>query len=176
MSTTPAPTGLARVLGPVTATAIVVGTVIGSGVFIKPSTVARDVPHFGLVALAWIIGGLLVILGALVYAEVAIVLPRAGGNYVFLREWYGRLAGFLWGWVDFWIIRSGSLAALSTIFASSLADILANPAFQDAVGLDRSTRLGFWPQRVVTVGVLLGLAAVNIRGVRWGGGLQVVLT
>src|SRR6266852_6420083 len=97
---TPQP-GLVRALGPLMATAVVVGTVIGSGVFKKPQQVAENVPYFGLTALAWGAGGVLVLLGALAYAEVATLLPRAGGNYVFLREGYGRLAGFLWGWGDF---------------------------------------------------------------------------
>src|SRR5438128_11568762 len=100
------PGGLPRVLGPVATIAIVVGTVIGSGVFFKPKAIATDVPYAGLAAVVWVLGGLLAMTGALVYAEVASVLPRAGGNYVFLREGYGRLAGWLWGWVDFWMIRS----------------------------------------------------------------------
>ncbi len=158
------------------ATAIVVGTSIGSGVFKKPQAIAAHVPHFGLAALLWVLGGVLVLLGALAYAEVTVLLPRAGGNYVFLREAYGRLAGFLWGWVDFCIIRSASLAALATIFTESLHDILRNQAFQQAVGLPSGTQLGFWPQRLLTVSVLGLLAWVNIRGVRWGGVVQLVIT
>src|SRR5207247_4909982 len=115
---------LDRVLGPWMATALVIGTVIGSGVFKKPSAVAKDVPEFGLAIAAWILVGILALMGALVLAEIAVLLPRAGGNYVFLREAYGRWAGFLWGWVEFWIIRSASIAALATIFADSLHDIL----------------------------------------------------
>src|SRR5579872_5238878 len=123
--------GLERALGPFVATAVVVGTVIGSGVFKKPATVAAALggpdalrAPFGLVALVWILGGVFVLLGALSYAEVAVLYPRAGGNYVFLREGYGRLFGFLWGWVEFWIIRTASLAALATIFTESCHDIL----------------------------------------------------
>jgi amino acid transporter len=155
------------------ATAVVIGTVIGSGVFKKPATVAAALggenalrPQFGLVAMVWILGGVFVLLGALAYAEVAVLYPRAGGNYVFLREGYGRLFGFLWGWVEFWIIRTASLAALATIFTESLNDILKNAGSQ----------LGFWSQKGITVGVLLGLAGVNILGVRWGGGLQFFIT
>ncbi len=158
------------------ATAIVVGTVIGSGIFKKPQSIAEHVPHFGVVALVWIVGGMLVLLGALAYAEVAVLLPRAGGNYVFLREAYGRLFGFLWGWVEFLIIRSASLAALATIFTESLHDILRNRAFQQAVGLPEHFELGFWTQKILTVLVLLGLALVNVRGVRWGGGVQLLIT
>jgi APA family basic amino acid/polyamine antiporter len=171
-----AESGLVRALGPLMATAVVVGTSVGSGIFKKPSAIAELVPNFGLVAMLWVLGGLLVLLGALAYAEVTVLLPRAGGNYVFLREAYGRLAGFLWGWVDFCIIRSASLAALATIFTESLHDILRNPAFQRGVGLPSDTHLGFWPQRLLTVAVLAVLAWVNIRGVRWGGLVQLLIT
>ncbi len=124
----------------------------------------------------WIAGGLLALLGALAYAEVAVLLPRAGGNYVFLREAYGRLASFLWGWVDFCIIRSASLAALATIFTESLHDVLTNAAFQQAAGLAADTRLDFWTRQGITVALLVGLAAVNAAGVRWGGWVQLVIT
>src|SRR5438128_11897745 len=138
--------GLIRALGPLTAIAVVVGTVIGSGVFKKPQVVAENVPYFGLAALVWILGGLLALLGALALAEVAVLYPKAGGNYVFLREGYGRLFGFLWGWVEFCIIRAASLAALATIFTASLQAILINPAFAQAVGLtsgETSLLLGY---------------------------------
>src|SRR5262245_49429101 len=106
------PSGLIRVMGPLMGTAVVIGTVIGSGIFKKPQLVADKIPYTGLAAAAWVTGGLMALLGALALAEVAVLYPRAGGNYVFLREGYGRLAGFLWGWVEFFIIRSASIAAL----------------------------------------------------------------
>jgi amino acid transporter len=86
------------------------------------------------------------------------------------------MAGFLWGWVDFCIIRSASLAALATIFTESLHDILLNEACQRSLGLSSDFHLGFWPQRILTVSVLAVLAWVNIRGVRWGGVVQLVIT
>jgi amino acid transporter len=168
--------GLQRVMGPLMAAAVVVGCVIGSGVFKKPQLVAANAPFFGLAALAWIGTGVFILLGALAYAEVAVLYPKAGGNYVFLREAYGRLAGFLWGWVEFWIIRAASIAALATIFTESLHDVLRNPAFQQAVGLHPGDVLGFWEQKGLTVAVITALALVNVVGVKWGGGLQVVLT
>ncbi len=167
---------LERVMGPITGVAVVIGTVIGSGVFKKPQLIAQNAPYFGLAALAWAGTGLFILLGALAYAEVAVLYPRAGGNYVFLREAYGRLAGFLWGWVDFWIIRAASIAALATIFTESLHDVLRDPTFQQAVGLAPGDVLGVWAQKGLTVGVIVALAAVNVRGVKWGGGLQVVVT
>jgi amino acid transporter len=168
---------LLRALGPLMATAVVVGTVIGSGVFKKPQVVAASVPNFGVAAVVWVSVGLLALLGGLALAEVAVLYPRAGGNYVFLREGYGRLAGFLWGWVEFWIIRSASLAALATIFTESLNDILRNASLQQAAGLSLgSDPLGFWQQKWITVAVILGLAIVNVLGVRWGGLLQLFIT
>jgi amino acid transporter len=152
------------------ATAVVAGTVIGSGVFKKPQVVAASVPFFGLAALVWVLGGVLAFLGGLALAEIAVLFPKAGGNYVFLREGYGRLAGFLFGWVEFWIIRSASLAALATIFTESFHDVLRE------IDAPRAEMVGYWPQKGITVAVILGLALVNVRGVRWGGGLQFFIT
>jgi amino acid transporter len=159
------------------AIAVVVGTVIGSGVFKKPHIVAENVPFFGLAAMVWIVGGLLAFLGASALAEVAIRFPRAGGNYVYLKEGYGPLAGFLFGWVEFCIIRSASIAALATIFSESVHDILRNQAFQSALAWDLGPEpLGYWEQQALTVAVVLGLAFVNVLGVRWGGLLQLFIT
>ena len=163
---------LARVLGPWMATALVIGTVIGSGVFKKPQAVAVQVPEFGLAMLAWVLVGVLALIGALTLAEVAVLLPRAGGNYVFLREGYGRWAGFLWGWVEFWIIRSASIAALATIFTESLHDILRQVRAAEA-GMDV---LHYWERQGVTVTVIAVLGWINLRGTRLGGGLQLVVT
>jgi amino acid transporter len=176
MSTSPAALpvasrpGLIRALGPWMATAVVVGTVIGSGVFRKPHDIAKSIPFVGLVALAWVLGGVLAFMGSLAYAEVAVKYPRAGGNYVFLKEGYGRLAGFLWGWVEFSIIRGASLAALATAFTDSLHDILRQ------AGLPLADYLGFWELNGLTVALILFLALLNVRGVRWGGMFQLLIT
>jgi amino acid transporter len=162
--------GLVRALGPLMATAVVVGTVIGSGVFKKPQAVADAVPYSGLVALVWVLGGLLALLGALSLAEVSVLYPKAGGNYVFLREGYGRPFGFLWGWVEFWIIRTASIAALANIFTENFHTVL-----QQAVGSTVPV-LDFWTLQGVTVTVIAGLAFVNVLGVRWGGGVQLLVT
>jgi amino acid transporter len=159
------------------ATALVVGTVIGSGVFKKPAAVAQDVPTFGWAIAAWVLLGLLVMCGGLALTEVIILYPRAGGNYVFLREGYGRLWGFLWGWVEFFVIRSASIAALAAVFAESLHDVLRNDSVRAALKLPATGPvLDFWPLQGVTVVTIAVLALVNARGVRWGGGLQLVVT
>ena len=166
------PTQLPRVLGYVTATAIVVGTVIGSGVFKKASAVATNVPEFSLAIFAWVLVGLLTLIGALCLAEVVVIVGRAGGNYAILRDAYGPWAGFLWGWVEFLIIRSGSIAALATIFTESLHDILRHlhPAGPDI------ELFGVFGRAAVTGGVIAVLGLVNARGTRLGAGLQLVVT
>ena len=174
---TPSAPRLVRALGPWMAVAIVVGTIIGSGVFKKPQQVAEYAPYFGLAALAWVLGGVLALLGSLALAEVAVLYPHAGGNYVYLREAYGRLAAFLWGWVEFWMIRGASIAALATVFSESLHDVLGNARFRESLGLSPTRHvLSHWEQRCLTVAVILTLALVNVRGVRWGGVLQLFIT
>ncbi|MBX7102846.1 MAG: amino acid permease [Gemmataceae bacterium] len=162
--------GLERVLGPVTATAIVVGTVIGSGIFKKPAAVAADVPFFGVAISAWILMAGLVMCGGLALAEVTALFPRAGGNYVFLREGFGRAFGFMWGWIDFTVIRTASIAALAVIFAESLHDLVRQ--------LRRSPDevFSFWQVYGLALGTILLLGLVNVCGVKWGGGLQTLLT
>jgi amino acid transporter len=163
---------LPRVLGFWMATAIVIGTVIGSGVFVKGRTVSDNVPQVGLAMTAWVLGGVLALLGALALAEVAVLFPRAGGNYVFLREGYGRQAGFLWGWVEFWIIRSASIAALATMFTTTFHDVLRLSLYPG----QSVEVLSFWARALLTVLVIAALAGVNARGTRLGGGVQLFLT
>ena len=166
------PSSLPRVLGFTTATAIVVGTVIGSGVFKKATAVAQLVPDFSLAILAWVVVGTLTLLGALSLAEVAVIVPKAGGNYAILRDAYGRWAGFLWGWVEFLIIRSASIAALATIFTESLHDIVRQVASDDPT----AEIIGPLGRTFITVGVIVALGLINARGTHWGGSLQIVVT
>lgn len=166
------PQSLPRVIGPWIATAIIIGTVIGSGVFKKGRNVADNVPEFGLAMSVWVLGGLLALLGALALAEIAVLFPKAGGNYVFLREGYGRWAGFLWGWVEFWIIRSASIAALATMFTESFHDVLR----QSLDPVAKRDVLAFWPRQIMTAAVIAGLTFVNVRGTQLSGRLQFGIT
>ena len=113
-STTP---GLVRGLGVLAATAIVIGDVVGTGVFLKARVMTCNVETPGMVVAAWTVAGLLSLAGALTYAEMAAMMPRAGGEYVFIREAYGRLPGFLYGWTRFFVAGSGGVAALAAGFA-----------------------------------------------------------
>src|ERR1700734_1283269 len=108
----PAP-DLPRVLGVWHATAIVVGTIIGSGIFLVPQEMMRAVGSGGLVYLAWIVGGLLTLFGAMVYAELGAMMPQAGGESVFLRNAYGDVPGFLYMWTGFAVAKPASIASIT---------------------------------------------------------------
>src|SRR4029079_8024116 len=108
--------GLLRVLGPGMAIAIVVGNVIGSGIYAKPGRIAADAGDVRLILTAWVVGGVICLFGALCFAELGAMMPRAGGLYVYLREAYGRPCAFLFGWSDFLFGRPASIGALASIF------------------------------------------------------------
>src|SRR6187399_933380 len=112
---------LSRELGLLDATMIVMGSMIGSGIFITSAESARLVGSPGWLLVAWTIAGLLTIAGALCSAEVAAMMPRAGGQYVFLREAYGPAVGFLFGWSTFLVVQTGTIAAVAVAFAMFLA-------------------------------------------------------
>ena len=118
---------LPRVLGPVDAFCVVVGSVIGSGIFLVPATVAHEVPFMSGIVMVWVIGGLFSGAGALTLAELGAMLPQAGGLYVFLRAAYGALPAFLFGWVELLIVRSGSMATLAAAFARYFTQLIPPP-------------------------------------------------
>ena len=150
---------LLRALGPGMAIAIVVGNVIGSGIYAKPGKIAADAGDFRLILAAWITGGILCILGSLCFAELAVMLPRAGGLYVYLREAYGRTVAFLFGWSEFVFGRPASIGALSMIFVGSL-------------GQATGWKLSITGTIVLAFLLIAGLAWINVMGVIWGGRMQ----
>jgi APA family basic amino acid/polyamine antiporter len=155
--------GLVRALGPWIATAVVVGNVIGSGIFLKPGNIAAESGHFGVIISVWVFGGLLCILGALCFAELATMYPQAGGLYVYLREAYGRPVAFLFGWTEVFFGKPASIGALSVAFAGSL-NLALGGVFLPTV------------QVMLAVGLIGTMAVVNIVGVLWGGRLQLAVT
>src|SRR3989442_14110828 len=112
---------LQRRLGVFSATTLIVGSMIGSGIFIAPSIMAGYVATPGVYLGLWLVGGVLTLLGALAYGELCAMMPRAGGQYVFLREAFGPLVGFLYGWTVFLVIQSGFNAAVAIAFSKFLA-------------------------------------------------------
>jgi APA family basic amino acid/polyamine antiporter len=150
-----------RSIGLVQAVAMVVGTIVGSSIFVQPSEVSRAVPSFGGMALVWIAAGALTWFGASICAELASAYPRTGGVYVFLREMFSPAAGFLWGWAMFWSMHSGIIAAIAMVFARYAATIVP------------MSDLGI---RLTAVGGILALSAINYVGVRPGSAVQTGLT
>src|SRR5713101_2355889 len=176
----PAAVELKRDLGLWSAVAIVVGTVIGSGIFIVPQTMVKLVGSPSLVFVVWIVGGLLSLAGALSYAELAAALPEAGGEYVFLREAYGPMWGFVYSWTQMWVAKSGSIATLATGFFVYLANFF--PLLQ---GVFYSIPLPLGPHGgplEIRYGQLLGIVLIlllgwlNYYGVKLGGNVQVIVT
>src|SRR5881398_4151715 len=108
---------LSRSIGLPHATAMVVGTIVGSSIFVQPSEVSRAVPTFSGMLLVWVAAGALTWFGASICAELTSAFPRTGGVYVFLREMFSPAAGFLWGWAMFWSMHSGIIAAIAVVFA-----------------------------------------------------------
>ncbi len=171
---------LRRALGPWAAASVVVGTVIGSGIFLVPTDMVNSVGTPALVFFVWVFGGVLSLFGALTYAELAAALPEAGGEYVYLNAAYGPFFGFIYGWTQTWVGKSASLATLATGFYTYMADFF--PALQSpAWTLPLPIGPGGGPLEIrygqlVGIGVILFLAGVNYLGVRVGGGVQVTVT
>ena len=141
------------------------GTIIGASIFVQPSEIAQTSRHAACRSwLAWIACGVLTLFGALVCAELASAFPQAGGVYVFLREAFSPLAGFLWGWAMFWSVHSGIIAAIAVVFGRYASLFL--PA-----SLQGDTTV-----RALAVAVIVVLSGVNYVGVRAGGRVQTLLT
>ena len=141
--------------------ALLVGAVIGSGIFVVPSLIAQRVQEPGLVIAIWVFSGLLVLCGALTLAELGTMLPESGGLYVYMREAYGPFLAFLCGWTIMLVVIPGSLAALSTAFL---------------IYVQYFVPLSYWTAKGLGMALLLGLAAINAQGVRQGAGVQNLFT
>ncbi|MGH7602815.1 MAG: APC family permease [Gemmatimonadaceae bacterium] len=175
---TPATKGLVRALSLRDALALLL-TVIGTGVFLKTAPMAQLVGSPSNVLLAWLAAGLLSLAGALTYAELGAMMPEAGGEYVFLREAYGHLPAFLFGWTSVMLIASGGLAAVSTALASFLGSFVPLGAVWmtrdfHLLGQVVHWRLGI--EQLVAVAVILLFSAINSRTIGVGGRVQWVAT
>ena len=160
-------------------TALVVGTVIGTGVFLKSAIMAQDAGSPMLVLAAWVAAGLLSLAGALSYAELGAMLPHAGGEYVYLRQSYGELAAFLFGWMRFVVAGSGSIAILGVGFATFFSAIVPmGDAWADATYtlLGRAMQWRFGLTQVVAIAAIAFFAIVNCLTVIVGGRVQTMLT
>jgi basic amino acid/polyamine antiporter, APA family len=166
--------GLIKGLGLLDATTLVMGSMIGSGIFIVAADIARQVNAPGPLIMTWVVTAVLTLIAALSYGELAAAMPQAGGQYVYLREAFGPLAGFLYGWTLFLVIQTGTLAAVAVAFAKFAGVFF--PWISAHNDLVRIGRLGFSTQQFVAIAVLVLLTGVNTRGVRTGAVVQNTFT
>jgi amino acid transporter len=158
-------TPLPRLLGFWPTVGIVIGITIGSGIFRTPAVIAERVPDAPLMLAVWLAGGLISLCGALSVAELAAAHPHTGGWYVFLREGWGRLAGFLFGWAELVLIRASAAGAIASVFAG----YLLRSAGYDPSAHGQATRL-------LAAAAIVCAAIINIRGIRWGAGAAAAST
>jgi len=183
---TSAPAEFIRGIGPLAAISLVVGSMIGSGIFIVSADISRQVSSWGpgALLLVWVITGAMTVTGALAYAELAAMMPRAGGQYVFLREGLSPAAGFLYGWTLFMVIQTGTIAAVAVAFGKFLGvlmpgvspDVFLPLGQLHLPGAADAIQLGLSPQRVVAIVMIVVLTLLNIRGVTLGAAIQTVFS
>lgn len=153
---------LIRSLGLGDATLLVIGCIVGIGIFRSASSIANHVHHPSLILLLWLAGGVLSVCGALCYAELAAMFPLTGGDYVYMTKIYGRFWGFLFGWTKLFVERTGTIAILVFFFAEYLSKVIPYGG-PDA-------------QRWVAAATVVGLTAINIAGIQWGKYVQNLFT
>src|SRR5437773_10093518 len=165
------------------ATTIVMGSMIGSGIFIVSADVARQVGTPGLLLATWAISGLMTVIAAVSYGELAAMMPRAGGQYVYLREAFGPLFGFLYGWTLFLVIQTGTMAAVAVAFGKFLGVFVPWVSAQNILAdlgsihvLGRAVTLTLSSQQLIAILTLLLLGVINIFGVRTGAWVQNIFT
>ena len=169
---------LVRAIGLPSAILFVVGSVIGSGIFLTTGVMAATIPSVSLLLLAWTLGGVLAVTGGLTYAEMGAMFPRSGGVYVFLREAYGPLPAFLYGWAALLVVISGGIAAVAVGFAEYLSYFFPALSLSRAVfGIDLGfARLSISAGQLVAAAVIVMIGAINYVGVRRGNFVIVLLT
>jgi APA family basic amino acid/polyamine antiporter len=172
--------GFVRALGLFDSTTIVVGSMIGSGIFIVSADIARNTGSTGGLLAAWIITGLMTVAAALSYGELAAMMPKAGGQYIYLREAYSPLWGFLYGWTLFLVIQTGTIAAVAVGFARFLGviwpAISPNSWIVPPIALSEKYAISLSLQQLVALLLILFLTLLNTRGLKLGKLIQNVFT
>src|SRR5881628_981921 len=172
-----------RAISRLDATALVVGSMIGSGIFIVSADILRQVHSPGLLLVTWLVSGVVTLLGALSYGELAAMFPKAGGNYIYLREGISPLFGYLYGWTLFVVIQTGTIAAVAVAFARFTSVLV--PGLTPDVFLGTTLHLpqpigdiavGLSAQRILAILSIAILTWINVRGVRTAAFIQTTLT
>jgi basic amino acid/polyamine antiporter, APA family len=180
---------LVKGLGLTSASTLVMGSMIGSGIFIVSAEIAREVSSPGLMILAWVITGFMTVVGALCYGELAAMMPRAGGQYVYLRESLGPLWGFLYGWTLFLVIQTGTIAAVGVAFGKFLGYFFPAvssthwilhfwkaPAIHIGPMVLGNMDVGLNTQNLAAIVMVVALSIINVFGIRTGAIIQNIFT
>ncbi len=176
------PSTLERKLGLFDSTMVMVGIVIGSGIFLTTGIMAKSIPSPMLILLAWLVGGLLTLAGALTYAELGAAMPEAGGQYVYLREAYGQMAGFLFGWILFLVYMTGGIAGLALAFAEYFGYFFPVLSIDNIIFSQVINLFGHPIHYTLSAGQLIGvlviilLSIINFIGVGFGKFIQNIFT
>jgi len=169
-----APSSFVQGLGLVDATTLVMGSMIGSGVFIVAADISRQVQSPGLLIVTWIVTALMTLTAALAYGELAAAMPQAGGQYVYLREAFGPMYGFLYGWTLFMVIQTGTIAAVAVAFAKYTGVFF--PWISADNYLIGAGKIGLTTQQLLAIFLIVFLTWLNTRGIRTGAMVQNVFT
>lgn len=176
------PSTLERKLGLFDSTMVLMGIVIGSGIFLTTGIMAKSIPSAALILLAWLVGGLLTLAGALTYAELGAAMPEAGGQYVYLREAYGHMAGFLFGWILFLVYMTGGIAGLALAFAEYFGYFFPALSIDNIIFSQVINLFGHPIHYTLSAGQLIGvlviilLSIINFIGVGFGKFIQNIFT
>ncbi|HKA02319.1 MAG TPA: amino acid permease [Candidatus Solibacter sp.] len=165
---------LVKGLGLVDSTTLVMGSMIGSGVFIVAADISRQVQSPGLMMMTWFVTSILTLIAALSYGELAAAMPHAGGQYVYLREAFGPMYGFLYGWTLLMVIQTGTIAAVAVAFAKYAGVFF--PWISDQNYLIGAGKIGLQTQQLVAIVIIVFLAWSNTRGIRTGAIVQNIFT
>src|SRR5881392_1341064 len=186
MATTQQPqTEFLKAISRLDATALVVGSMIGSGIFIVSAEILREVHAPGFLLLVWAVSGVVTLMGALTYGELAAMFPKAGGQYVYLREGIGPLFGYLYGWTLFVVIQTGTIAAVAVAFARFASVLWPQLTPETLPGLGTTIHfplpigdilMGVSPQRLFAIASIVLLTWINVRGVRTAAIVQTTFT
>jgi APA family basic amino acid/polyamine antiporter len=165
-----------RGMGLFSATAIVMGSMIGSGIFIVPADMSRVLGSPALLIAAWLVTALMTIIGALSYGELAAMMPKAGGQYVYLRESLGPIWGFLYGWTLFLVIQTGTIAAVGVAFGKFLGVFFPSVSANHWLWHVGNGNIGLSTANLIAIIVIVLLTWLNTRGVKLGAAVQNVFT
>ncbi|HEY0772185.1 MAG TPA: amino acid permease, partial [Sphingobacteriaceae bacterium] len=170
----PAQSQLKRELGLLDGTLLVAGSMIGSGIFIVSADITRNVGSAGWLIAVWIITGFMTLTAALSYGELSAMFPKAGGQYVYLKESYNKLIAFLYGWSLFAVIQTGTIAAVGVAFSKFTAYLI--PQVSEDLVLFTVAGLKVSPAQVLAIGTIILLTYINTKGIRGGKLIQTTFT